>query len=64
MGNKTAMGKEVMVSFSELDWGWGEGCGGVWRVGVYGGRGEGRGIREGRRGGGGGLFFWVNFFLL
>ena len=27
-------------------------------------RGEGKGIREGRRGGGGGLFFWVNFFLL
>ena len=39
MGNKTAMGKEVMVSFSELDWGWGEGCGGglagrgVWGLG-------------------------------
>ena len=44
MGNKTAMGKEVMVSFSELDWGWGEG-------GVPGGGvGEGNAGHEGGAG--------------
>ena len=39
------------------------GVGGVWRVGVYGGRGEGRGIREGRRGGGGEVVFLGKFFF-
>ena len=42
------------------------GVGRVWRVGVYGGRGEGGGGRgEGLgREEGGRLFFWVNFVLL